>query len=570
MITDDEGFWYPVVDEEICIDCHACEKVCPILTANKNLIRYKEPLVYGAYSLNDRIRIESTSGGLFSELALKIYEMGGYVGGALFNDDHSVSHTVTNSPDDLDKIRSSKYLESDTGNLYPKIKELLAKGEKVFVCATPCQIHGLLKYVGKEHSNLYTCDFICRGVNSPKVFKSYMNLLENKYKSKAVGIKFRVKERGWHKSSTRVNFANGKEYCNDMRYDLFCIGYLQQGNFVRPSCYECRFKNFPQASDITLADFWGIEDIDSEMDQDKGTSLVMIHSDKGLRLFNLIKNNIKWREFSLEEAKRNNPAFYSSLKMNNSNRQAFFEALNREPFDVVAKTFFILPDWRSNLSKLLSAFRKLKGLRSLGFSPRAWFIFIKYNFLSSRVKATRMWLFRNKKSVCIELSKKSELCLQSPFIIGHPQVKGSKMETRLLLEENSKLTVKGAFTMYSGSYIRVVKGGHLVINGGFINEGCQITCASEIVVGRDCTIGRDVLICDYDGYQILQEGYRISKPITIGNHVWIGNRVMVLKGVNIGDGAVISAGAIVTKDVPAYCVVAGTPAKVIEENIQWS
>lgn len=123
--------------------------------------------------------------------------------------------------------------------------------------------------------------------------------------------------------------------------------------------------------------------------------------------------------------------------------------------------------------------------------------------------------------------------------------------------------------MYAGSYIRVIKGGHLILNGGFINENVQITCGDTIEIGEGSTIGRDVVIRSYDGHTILKEGYKISEPIKIGKHVWIGQGATILKGVTIGDGSIIASGAIVTKDIPAGCIVGGVPAKIIKDNINW-
>ena len=569
MKVDTEGFWYPKIDLSTCIDCGICEKVCPIISTNKTIERYNTPIVYAAYNKDNDVRIDSTSGGLFSALANQIYKENGYVGGAVYNDDHSVSHIVTNNTEDLSKIRCSKYLQSDTDQLFPNIKNLLNNGEKVLVCATPCQIQGLYKFLKKDYENLYTCDFICRGVNSPKVFKSYMNMLERQYGAKATQIKFKAKKWGWHNFSMRVNFENGKEYCKDRWHDLFFIGYLQNGNFARPSCYECKFKGFPQKADITLADFWGIENIDPSMDQDKGTSLVMINSDKGQLLFNRIKHNLIWKQFTMNDAKAGNPALTNSLKPVKPNRKEFFEAINTQPFEVVAKRFFTFPNWKNKIKKKLKFLKAIKLILPLGCSIQAWSVFLKYNFLSSHIQAKKQLYFRNLKHTCIEFNRNSKLYLNAPLTIGKSQVKNSYIETRLLLEENATMEVMKPFSMYCGSYIRVIKGGHLTLKGGFINEGCQITCASHTQIGENCVIARDVIIRDYDGHTIEQDGYEITKPITIGNHVWIGNRAMILKGVTIGDGAIISAGAIVTKDVPSHCIVAGIPAKVIKENVYW-
>ena len=337
---DHEGFWYPVVDMTTCIDCKLCENVCPILTKADNIKRYKAPKVYAAYSKDENVRIDSTSGGIHSTLANYIYSQGGYVGGAVYNKDFTVSHVVSDDQSLLPEIRSSKYIQSSMEGQYKEVKRLLDEGEKVFYCAAPCQIQALYKYLKHDYDNLVTSDFICRGVNSPKVFLSYLNMLERQYGAKVTRVKFKAKKWGWHNFSLRVNFENDKEYCKDREHDLFYIGYLGYGNFARPSCYECQFKGFPQKADITLADFWGIEKIDKSMDQDKGTSLVLVNSQKGQQLFDTIKLDIEWRECSLEQAGKDNLAMKKSLRPLTDNRSAFFDAIDREPFEKVAKEFF--------------------------------------------------------------------------------------------------------------------------------------------------------------------------------------------------------------------------------------
>ena len=342
--VDNEGFWYPKVNSELCTGCGLCDRVCPILSPATNIIRYTTPKVYAAYSNDEAIRLDSTSGGIHSMLANYLYSKNAYVGGAIYNDDHTVSHVIDSNPSRLEEIRSSKYLQSSVLGVYDKIRKLIRDNKEVFFCGCPCQVQALYKYLGnKDYENLYTCDFICRGVNSPKVFLKYMDMLERQYGSKAIKIKFKAKKWGWHNFSMRVNFANGKEYCKDRYHDLFFIGYLQAGSFTRPSCYKCLFKGFPQKSDITLADFWGIENIDSSMDQDKGTSLVMINSDKGERIFDAIKNKITYREFSMNDAQKGNPAMDSSLHVTYGDRNRFFNDLDNMPFEIVAKRYFPHP-----------------------------------------------------------------------------------------------------------------------------------------------------------------------------------------------------------------------------------
>lgn len=571
MENDNEGFFYPLVDKNICNDCGFCEKVCPIINKRKGDVdRYKKPLVYAAYATNHEVRFDSTSGGIFSVLADKIFDDRGFVGGAIYNDDHTVSHILTNDRKKLPELRSSKYLQSYADNLYSDIKKQLENKEKVFVCATPCQITALYAYLNHDYENLITCDFICHGVNSPKVFLRYMDMLERHYRSKAKKIKFKNKSYGWHRFSMKVDFENGKSYCKDRYHDSFFVGYLQSGNFARPSCYSCQFKGFPQKSDITLGDFWGIENIDPAMDQDCGTSLVMINSDKGKAFFESLGNSVVAKMFTLEQAAVGNPAMNSPLIAVNNDRNIFFEDLNKYPFETVAKKYFPLPAFKDRLKNAFNPIGKIIELVSLmGISVNTWYQFIYYNLFCKQIIKSRNVVFKPLKYSRVYISNSAKLNINGQFVMGIKQVKTSHLETRLLLESNSRMEVNGYFEMYANSYIRVVKGGNLVLNSGFINEGVQITCASKVIIGNGCAIARDVIIRDYDAHMIEEPDYLIAKEIFIGDHVWIGNRAMILKGVKIGDGAIIAAGSIVTKDVPSRCIVAGVPAKIIKENVSW-
>lgn len=355
---------------------------------------------------------------------------------------------------------------------------------------------------------------------------------------------------------------------------MFFIGYLQTGNFARPSCYECPFKGFPQKSDITLADFWGIENIDPSMDQDKGTSLVMVNSPKGYKLYSEILPKITSREFSYEEAKRGNPAINSSLTASSNDRKEFFNAIDSLPFDVVARQFFPLPTLKnklkSKIKKVLNLIRKgLKLPISLGFSLNSWMTFCRINFLSSKITRYRKIPFLNDKNTILQLDEGSSIVFEGRLRTGLRQIRKSKLQTRILLESNSQLVVNGNFDIFCGSYIRLVNNSKLILNGGFINENVQITVGDTVEIGEGATIGRDVVIRSFDGHTIEIPGYKISEPIKIGRHVWIGQGATILKGVTIGDGAIIAAGAIVTKDIPAKCIAAGIPAKVIKENVTW-
>ena len=576
MPMDDNGFYYPKVDLNTCIDCDKCDKACPYIPEVKfkkiDPVRNLKPTIYAAYSKNKDIRFDSTSGGIFSELALKMFAQGGYVGGAVYNDDYSVSHILTNDAEKLSELRSSKYTFSLTDELFPQVRKELIAGNKVLVCGAPCQIAGLYTFLRKDYDNLITCDFICKSVNSTKVFQKYIEWLESKYKSKAKRIKAKDKTSGWHKFSMRIDFENGKSYVADRYHDPYFVGYLQTELFTMEACFSCMFRGFPRPADITLADFWGIENVDQSMDQDLGTSLVIINSDKGLKYYQSIKDEIISKEFDLKDAEPGNKALYVDAlnKVDSKLREDFYKDLDVYPFDYIARKYFPMPGLKLQVRKLKNKIIKSKKiLASLNYSLITLFNLFYYNFLKRQVsKNSKISLIPYSYSI-LNIDKSAALSVHGKFSIGIKQVKGSKKETRVLLEKNSKFYINGCFNMFAGSYIRVIENGKLSIGSGFINEDVEITCASSIQIGNDCTIARGVVIRDYDGHEIEDDNYSISKPIVIGDHVWIGNRAIILKGVNIGDGSIIAAGSVVTKNVPAGCIAAGVPAKITKKNVSW-
>ena len=201
-----------------------------------------QPKVYGGYHKNVAIRFDSTSGGLFSALANSMYRQGGYVSGAVFNSDWSVSNFISNNKKDLPRLRSSKYVQSNAEGLYKEIHRLLLSGERVLACGTPCQMAALRTYLRKDYDNLVIVDFICRAINSPKAYRRYLDYLEELYGGKIIYIKAKNKEHGWRSLARKVVFDNGKVYYGEGHQDHYRRGY--HGNcFERPSCYHCKFKD---------------------------------------------------------------------------------------------------------------------------------------------------------------------------------------------------------------------------------------------------------------------------------------------------------------------------------------
>lgn len=342
MKEDKEGFKYPVINRSKCVDCGLCSKVCPVLNKKQIDKREKKPTVYAAWSKKEDVRLDSTSGGIFSELANYFYGNNGYVCGAIYNKHNLVEHIISSNAEDINEIRSSKYLQSDINDIYKKIKEKLEQKKLVLICGSPCQISGLYNFLGKNYDNLYTCDFICRGMNSPKIFKKYIEDLEDKYMSKVKKIKFKNKIHGWHNFSTRIDFENGKKYIGGRYVDAYMLGYLKYNAFMRPSCYECKFKGLPKNSDITLADFWGIEKINLKLDNNKGTSMVLINSEKGKELFDKIKNNIEFEQIKSEDVFEQNVCNSYSPKLTET-RKKVFENIDNMTFDELKNNFFQSP-----------------------------------------------------------------------------------------------------------------------------------------------------------------------------------------------------------------------------------
>lgn len=311
MTCDEQGFLYPSIDFEKCTNCGICRKLCPC--ANKNEDDGKNPETYYVINNNQDIRLNSSSGGVFTALAESILENKGVVFGAAFDDEFNVVHKACQTIDELASLRGSKYVESKIGDSYKQAKELLEKGIKVLFTGTPCQIGGLYAYLKKDYDNLYTADFICHGVPSPAVWREYIKLREQRTNSKIKRISFRNKSSGWQRYSVYFEFENGTEYKKVLTGDPYMRGFLAH-LYLRPSCSICSFKQKHRKSDITLADFWGVEKIKPEINDDKGISLVMIHSDNGKKLFNAVENKLTFSQTDFDKAIKENTSYYCSSK----------------------------------------------------------------------------------------------------------------------------------------------------------------------------------------------------------------------------------------------------------------
>jgi coenzyme F420-reducing hydrogenase beta subunit len=336
MQEDEEGFKYPVVDREKCINCNLCEKVCPYKNEYTSKKILKEILTFGGWINDEEIRKNSTSGGIFTAISEKILDNGGLVCGAIYDNSLNVKHTIVDNLNDLKKINGSKYVQSDMGDNFKKIKEYLNNKKDVLFSGTPCQIAGLNLYLGKEYDNLYTCDIVCHGVPSPKVFNKYKNELEIKNNSKLLEINFRNKITGWKNYSFSAKFENSEEYIQKASNNEYMKAFLNDID-LRKSCPTCKFAKLPRYSDFTLGDFWGVSKYYSELDEfDKGTSLILVYTEKGKRL--LEESNVFIKQCDLKKSIKYNPSILKHNKAN-KNREKFLKNIDEKNIEELLKLY---------------------------------------------------------------------------------------------------------------------------------------------------------------------------------------------------------------------------------------
>lgn len=322
MKEDEQGFLYPVIDTETCIDCGVCEKVCPILNPSVS----KEPLqVLAAKNRNEGQRLRSSSGGTFILLAEHIIEQGGVVFGAKFNQNWEVEHCYAETIEELEPLMRSKYVQSNIGNTYNEAEQFLKQGRQVIFVGTSCQIAGLKRFLRKEYDNLLAVDFICHGVPSPGIWRRYLEETKSSQSYSVItGINFREKQNGgygWKKygfvicSKPSLTGNNNQIVNSDIAYNnIFMRGFLSN-LYLRPSCYKCMAKNGASGSDLTIADFWGIQNYHPEFDDDKGVSLIFTHTDKGKNCITNLSSQVELIVSNIDEATVSNPSYLHSVQV---------------------------------------------------------------------------------------------------------------------------------------------------------------------------------------------------------------------------------------------------------------
>ena len=288
-VSDKKGFLYPVIDDNICVDCGLCALSCPAI--NTPSYNVKDQQYYASWNLKQDIRKNSSSGGLFYEFASFVLKNNGVVFGAKFDSDFIVRHSYVDKIEDLCQLQGSKYVQSRIENTYIQAADFLKSGRKVLFSGVPCQIAGLKSFLKKDYENLLTIDLVCHGTPSPKLFDSYKDFVKTKYRlGDFNSFNFRSKDNSWHLFNIKIVDKNRKKYYGGFYEDAWIRGFLRN-IFLRESCYTCKYATINRLSDISLADYWGYSPLTDDI-KHKGVSLLIVNNEKGKNVLSQLSNNL--------------------------------------------------------------------------------------------------------------------------------------------------------------------------------------------------------------------------------------------------------------------------------------
>ena len=355
MKPDRDGFFYPQIRMNACIHCGKCEKICPVLNQDDDVGPL--PAAWAVKNPDETCRKSSSSGGLFSVLAQGILARGGVVYGAAMNEMLQVVHCAAENTEQLLVLRGSKYVACNLGNMFKEVRQQLDANRPVLFSGTPCQVEGLLAFLGRPYENLCTVDLICHGVPTAKAWEAYCRCREKEQGAKITDVNFRSKTTGWKQFSMELRFEDGQIYTAVQRSDPYMHAFLDN-LCLRPSCHTCAFKGEHRHSDITLADFWGIGTLLPEADDDGGVSLALVHTQKGSALLEQCRDSLWVSSVDAEEAIRRNSAMTKSVPAHHF-RGYFFHRLGKIPFDKLVRRCFV-PSYPVRLHRqILKHFKRI-------------------------------------------------------------------------------------------------------------------------------------------------------------------------------------------------------------------
>lgn len=336
MKEDEEGFLYPSADKGICIDCGLCEKVCPIIHARQEVPKPQKAFI--VQHKDETVLRESTSGGAFTAIAKWVIDQGGVVFGAGFNNDFEVTHQYVEHYEELSIFRNSKYVQSRIGDCYCQAKQFLEAGRYVCFSGTPCQLEGLFSFLRKPHEKLITVDVVCRACPSPLVLRKYIEMQKNKLNIELTNIKFRDKYHGYKYSALSLYGKNSHDYHQGIDTDYYLRSFFAGVN-IRPSCTKCTFRKRYRNTDITIWDCFDVYKFSKEMDNDKGVTRLLTHTQQGEAIAKSIRKEMYFLEISPEKAVDGVKEIVHNVTPH-PQREAFFQDLNRLSPEVCFQKYF--------------------------------------------------------------------------------------------------------------------------------------------------------------------------------------------------------------------------------------
>jgi len=336
MEPDEEGFLYPNINQVLCNECGLCKQVCSFYDGYRISSNFNQPLVYAVKHRDDEVRMNSSSGGMFTAISDLILSNDGIIYGAVFDEQFRAFHQKAENVEERNKLRGSKYVQSDLRGVFKSVKEELKIGRKVLFSGTPCQNAGLHAFLNeKYYDNLYLCDIVCHGTPSPILWKEYIHYLEHMNKSSLTHYSFRYKKIGWRGYNVYSLFNHGKSRLNTSDV-LIYVNLFGTDLPLRPSCYSCKFANLQRPSDMTIGDFWGIEKSNPDFEDERGVSLVLVNSPKGQALFEEIKSYLAYHQSSTYECLQYNLEYPTKKPIK---REEFWQDYHKNGFDFIAKKY---------------------------------------------------------------------------------------------------------------------------------------------------------------------------------------------------------------------------------------
>lgn len=306
LAPDEEGFYYPQIDKNVCVNCGVCKKICPV--EHPSFENSPSPRVYAAFINDEEERKKSSSGGLFFAIASWIIEQGGVVYGAMIDDRHQVYHIGVETKENLSLLRGSKYVQSALNDTYVEVKKNLQNDRWCYFVGTPCQVAGLKAFLRKDYPKLLTSDLVCHGVPSQWLFDQHIAYLEKKYKGKVLDYQFRDNEKWGVCEIFNLTYPKGK--MESIKHPSFVLSpYLYSFMYAmtyRYSCYECKYATIPRQGDITLADYWGVKKFFPEINDTNGVSLILANSSKGQEVLKLFGNRVEFFNSCLSDSAKYN------------------------------------------------------------------------------------------------------------------------------------------------------------------------------------------------------------------------------------------------------------------------